>query len=558
MPIGNLGHNPNVNNSIPPAPPLPSQTDGAGGRGQLINSTGPLGSRALFTPVRNSMADSGDNRASDVPGLPVNPMRLAASEITLNDGFEVLHDHGPLDTLNRQIGSSVFRVETQEDGKHIAVGQRNGVETSVVLSDQEYARLQSIDPEGKDKFVFTGGRGGAGHAMVTVASDITEARQRILELLEPKGTGESKGAGESKGVGELRESNSGAENTTETQTSTSTSSLRSDPKLWLALGTVATGLIGLAATGIVQALALTPEPDSPTTTDPDAAASATETATRDQLTKEAFQNPDNQKVNIDELGNAIPSGVLKDDVVANIEEQAKAAGEEAKQQAIENNAQAQKKYDEQQAKRQEELKVSSGAGYGLSGALILGGGIGVAVTAALHRKNQPVEQTTTTTTTTTTTSARTVENKPANNTPAQGNVDTPGSEDTMESRRSSMASTSSTFFDTSSIGTVQNPYADVKTSLHDSQVPTSNSNTSVQNMGNTDSVVYSTIQHPPRDTTDNGARLLGNPSAGIQSTYARLALSGGLRHDMGGLTGGSNSAVNTSDNPPAPGSHRFV
>lgn len=40
MPIGNLGHNPNVNNSIPPAPPLPSQTDGAGGRGQLINSTG--------------------------------------------------------------------------------------------------------------------------------------------------------------------------------------------------------------------------------------------------------------------------------------------------------------------------------------------------------------------------------------------------------------------------------------------------------------------------------------------------------------------------------------
>ena len=59
MPIGNLGHNPNVNNSIPPAPPLPSQTDGAGGRGQLINSTGPLGSRALFTPVSNSMVYSG-------------------------------------------------------------------------------------------------------------------------------------------------------------------------------------------------------------------------------------------------------------------------------------------------------------------------------------------------------------------------------------------------------------------------------------------------------------------------------------------------------------------
>ncbi|OVD14018.1 Tir N-terminal domain-containing protein, partial [Escherichia coli] len=74
MPIGNLGHNPNVNNSILPAPPLPSQTDGAGARGQLINSTGPLGSRALFTPVRNSRADSGDNLSMGFPGLPVIPM----------------------------------------------------------------------------------------------------------------------------------------------------------------------------------------------------------------------------------------------------------------------------------------------------------------------------------------------------------------------------------------------------------------------------------------------------------------------------------------------------
>ncbi|WP_146626672.1 Tir N-terminal domain-containing protein, partial [Escherichia coli] len=46
MPIGNLGHNPNVRALIPPAPPLPSQTDGAGGaRNQLINSNGPMGSR---------------------------------------------------------------------------------------------------------------------------------------------------------------------------------------------------------------------------------------------------------------------------------------------------------------------------------------------------------------------------------------------------------------------------------------------------------------------------------------------------------------------------------
>ncbi len=583
MPIGNLGRNPNVNASIPPAPPLPSQTDGAKGGSQLISSTGPLGSRALFTPVRGSVADSVDNRASsDVPGLPVNPMRLAASEITLNDGFEVLHDHGPLDTLNRQIGSSVFHVETQEDGKHIAVGQRNGVETTVVLSDQEYASLQAIDANGKGKFVFTGGRGGSGHAMVTVASDITEARQRILELLEPKGTGESKGAGESKGTGESKgageskELNSGAGSTTETQTSTSsstsTSSLRSDPKLWLALGTITAGLVGLAATGISQALALTPEPDDPTTSDPDAAASTAEAAAKDQLTKEAFQDPNNQKVNIDENGNAIPSGELKDDVVAQIAEQAKAAGEQAKQEAIESNAQVQKRYDDQQAKRQEELKVSSGAGYGLSGALILGGGIGAVVTAALHRKNQPVENKTTTTTTTTTTSAGagagagtgTVENKAENKTTndtsvqgAQGNADTSGPEGgTASSRRNSVTSTSS---DTSSTDTVVNPYADVNVSVNDSQISGRNSEVPVQNEGGANSVIYSTVQHRPQDAPDRGTRLLGNPGAGIQQAYKQLSLSGGLRHGMGGLTGGSDSAPSASNNPPPlPGSNRFV
>lgn len=54
MPIGNLGNNVNSNNLIPPAPPLPSQTDGAsrGGAGQLINSTGALGSRLLFSPEK--------------------------------------------------------------------------------------------------------------------------------------------------------------------------------------------------------------------------------------------------------------------------------------------------------------------------------------------------------------------------------------------------------------------------------------------------------------------------------------------------------------------------
>lgn len=52
MPIGNLGNNVNGNHLIPPAPPLPSQTDGAarGGTGHLISSTGALGSRSLFSP----------------------------------------------------------------------------------------------------------------------------------------------------------------------------------------------------------------------------------------------------------------------------------------------------------------------------------------------------------------------------------------------------------------------------------------------------------------------------------------------------------------------------
>src|SRR5699024_8590038 len=136
-----------------------------------------MGSRLLFTPIRNSVADAADSRASDIPGLPTNPLRFAASEVSLHGALEVLHDKGGLDTLNSAIGSSLFRVETRDDGSHVAIGQKNGLETTVVLSEQEFSSLQSLDPEGKNKFVFTGGRGGAGHAMVTVASDIAEARQ---------------------------------------------------------------------------------------------------------------------------------------------------------------------------------------------------------------------------------------------------------------------------------------------------------------------------------------------------------------------------------------------
>ena len=171
MPIGNLGNNVNSNNLIPPAPPLPSQTDGAsrGGAGQLINSTGALGSRLLFSPLRNSIAASVDSR--DIPGLPVHPSRLATatSEICLLGGFEVLHDKGPLDTLNKQIGASAFRIEQQSDGSYAAIGEKNGVEVSVILNSQELQSLQAIDIEDKGRFVFTGGRGGGGHSMVAPA-----------------------------------------------------------------------------------------------------------------------------------------------------------------------------------------------------------------------------------------------------------------------------------------------------------------------------------------------------------------------------------------------------
>ncbi|EQB7360413.1 type III secretion system LEE translocated intimin receptor Tir [Escherichia albertii] len=538
MPIGNLGHNPNVRALIPPAPPLPSQTDGAGGaRNQLINSNGPMGSRLLFTPIRNSVADAADSRASDIPGLPTNPLRFATSEVSLHGALEVLHDKGGLDILNSAIGSSLFRVETRDDGSHVAIGQKNGLETTVVLSEQEFSSLQSLDPEGKNKFVFTGGRGGAGHAMVTVASDIAEARQRIIDKLEPKDTKETK---------EPRDPNSGEGKIIEIHTSTSTSSLRADPKLWLSLGTIAAGLIGMAATGIAQAVALTPEPDDPTTTDPDAAANTAEAATKDQLTKEAFQNPDNQKVNIDENGNAIPSGELKDDVVAQIAEQAKAAGEQARQEAIESNSQAQQKYDEQHAKREQEMSLSSGVGYGISGALILGGGIGAGVTAALHRKNQPAEQTITTRTV--------VDNQPTNNASAQGNTDTSGPEESPASRRNSNASLVSNWSDTSSTGTVENPYADVGMPRNDSLARISEEPIYDEVAADPN---YSVIQHFSGNSPVTG-RLVGTPGQGIQSTYALLASSGGLRLGMGGLTGGGESAVSTANAAPTPGPARFV
>ncbi|HAI9865016.1 TPA: translocated intimin receptor Tir [Escherichia coli] len=550
MPIGNLGNNVNSNHLIPPAPPLPSsQTDGAvrGGTGHLISSTGALGSRSLFSPLRNSMADSVDSR--DIPGLPVPPSLLAAtSETCLHGGFEVLHDKGPLDTLNQQIGASAFRIEQQSDGSYAAIGEKKGVEVSVTLSSQELSSLRAIDIEGKDRFVFTGGRGGSGHSMVTAASDIADARVRIMAKLDPNNHGGNQARDvdtRSVGVGSASGIDDGV--VSETHTSTTTSSVRSDPKFWVSVGAIAAGLAGLAATGIAQALALTPEPDDPATTDPDQAANAAESATKDQLTQEAFKNPENQKVNIDANGNAIPSGELKDDIVEQIAQQAKEAGEVARQQAVESNAQAQQRYDDQHARRQEELQLSSGIGYGLSSALIVAGGIGAGVTTALHRRNQPAEQTTTTTTHTV------VQQQTGGNTPAQGGTDATRAEDASLNRRDSQGSVASTHRSDSS-SEVVNPYAEVGE-------PRNSLSTRQQEEHIYDEVaadpVYSVIQNFSRNAPVTG-RLMGSPGQGIQSTYALLASSAGLRLGMGGLTGSGESAVNTANAAPTPGPVRFV
>lgn len=549
MPIGNLGNNVNGNHLIPPAPPLPSQTDGAarGGTSHLISSTGALASRSLFSPLRNSLADPVDSR--DIPGLPVNPSRLApaTSETCLLGGFEVLHDKGPLDILNTQIGPSAFRVEAQADGTHVAIGEKNGFEVSVTLSPQEWSSLQAIDTEAKNRFVFTGGRGGSGHPMVTVASDIAEARTKILAKLDPNNHGGRQPKDvdtRSVGVGSASGIDDGV--VSETHTSTTNSSVRSDPKFWVSVGAIAAGLAGLAATGIAQALALTPEPDDPTTTDPDQAADAAESATRDQLTKEAFQNPDNQKVNIDENGNAIPSGVLKDNVVEKIEQQAKEAADQARQQAVESNEQAQQRYDNQHARRQEELQLSSGIGYGLSSALIVAGGIGAGVTTALHRRNQPTEQTTTTTHTV-------VQQQTGGNTLAQGGTDATRAEDASLNRRDSLGSVASTHWSDSS-SEVVNPYAEVggaRNSLSAHQPEEHIYDEVAADPG------YSVIQHFSGSAPVTG-RLMGSPGQGIQSTYALLASSAGLRLGMGGLTGSGESAVNTANAAPTPGPVRFV
>ncbi|ELU1788664.1 translocated intimin receptor Tir, partial [Escherichia coli] len=181
------------------------------------------------------------------------------------------------------------------------------------------------------------------------------------------------------------------------------------------------------------------------------------------------------------------------------------------------------RYDTQYARRQEELELSSGIGYSLSSALIVGGGIGAGVTTALHRRNQPAEQTTTTTTHTV------VQQQTGGNTPAQGGTDAIRAEDTSLNRRDSQRSTASTHWsDTSSA--VVNPYAEVGEARNSS--PARQAEEHIYDEVAADPN-YSVIQNFSGNNQVTG-RLMGTPGQGIQSTYAILTNnSAGLRLGMG-------------------------
>ncbi|MDA6076756.1 hypothetical protein O0544_10155 [Edwardsiella anguillarum] len=121
-----------------------------------------------------------------------------------------------------------------------------------------------------------------------------------------------------------------------------------------------------------QAFAITPAPDDALMVDPNQAQQDAVTNTRNELTSEALKDPANQKVEVDEMGNQRPTGILLDNVAAEIEVKALEAGEAAKQQAITDNVAAQERHDTQQEKRDKELAISGGAGYGA--AALIGAG----------------------------------------------------------------------------------------------------------------------------------------------------------------------------------------
>lgn len=392
MPIIN-GNNPAA---IPVAPPLTNSNsasslrngDGHGQPQQTISSSGALSQRSTLTPL--SPAAGTSSGAGNVSHLPSSPRVLTLpSTLSLHNELEVANDYSALNLLHKDIGSNGFRVERSSDGTVHAIGEKEGFSFDRVLSPEEVLGLEAIG-SGNDRYVFSGNRGGAGHVMVTAASDFALARDAIVKRMDRQNTIDT-----GTDAMPFHNSSHAMEIGTDAQPLPEPSSpLKSDPKLWVSLGVIAAGLVGLAVTGIVQATALTPAPEEPQNTDPDAAAANAEKATSDQLTQEAFKDPNNQKVEIDENGNSKPSGVLKDDVLAAIEQQSKAAGEEAKAKAIEDNATAQKNYTEQKEKHDHEMLLSSGIGYGISSGLMLGGTAGLGATIALHhRNNNGAEQT---------------------------------------------------------------------------------------------------------------------------------------------------------------------
>ncbi|WHP79954.1 Tir intimin-binding domain-containing protein [Edwardsiella anguillarum] len=123
--------------------------------------------------------------------------------------------------------------------------------------------------------------------------------------------------------------------------------------------------------------------------DPNQAQQDAVTNTRNELTSEALKDPANQKVEVDEMGNQRPTGILLDNVAAEIEVKALEAGEAAKQQAITDNVAAQERHDTQQEKRDKELAISGGAGYGAA-ALIGAGGFTAA--GVLYRRNKETHE----------------------------------------------------------------------------------------------------------------------------------------------------------------------
>ncbi|BET82095.1 Translocated intimin receptor Tir [Edwardsiella anguillarum] len=159
--------------------------------------------------------------------------------------------------------------------------------------------------------------------------------------------------------------------------------------LYVALGTAAAVGLTALATGLSQAFAITPAPDDALVVDPNQAQQDAVTNTRNELTSEALKDPANQKVEVDEMGNQRPTGILLDNVAAEIEVKAQEAGEAAKQQAITDNAVAQERHDTQQEKRDKELAISGGAGYGAA-ALIGAGGFTAA--GVLYRRNKETHE----------------------------------------------------------------------------------------------------------------------------------------------------------------------